>query len=104
MGVPYDLLLSGLAVFFIFLALLHLGELQKRLSKLHLIENKVDLLLDHAGIEYDPFAKLPEDILRALQTGKKIEAIKLYREATGVGLKEAKEFIELAQLHRVTKV
>jgi ribosomal protein L7/L12 len=30
----------------------------------------------------------------ALMLGKKIEAIKIYREATGVDLKEAKEFIE----------
>ncbi|HSG71710.1 MAG TPA: ribosomal protein L7/L12 [Planctomycetaceae bacterium] len=104
MDVPYDVMLSGLAVGMLFVVLLQLGGLQKRLAKLHLIENKVDLLLDHAGIEYDPFTKLSEDILRALQAGKKIEAIKLYREATGVGLKEAKEFIELAQLHRVTKV
>jgi len=29
-----------------------------------------------------------------LQDGKKIEAIKVYRQATGVGLKEAKESVE----------
>ena len=33
-------------------------------------------------------------IIAALAGNKKIEAIKLYREATGVGLKEAKDFIE----------
>jgi ribosomal protein L7/L12 len=33
----------------------------------------------------------------ALQQGNKIEAIKLYREATGVGLKEAKEAVEALQ-------
>jgi len=30
----------------------------------------------------------------ALAAGRKIEAIKLYREATGKGLKEAKDFID----------
>jgi len=30
----------------------------------------------------------------ALASGRKIEAIKIYREATGQGLKEAKDFIE----------
>jgi kynurenine formamidase len=34
------------------------------------------------------------EIISFLQGGKKIQAIKLYREKTGVGLKEAKDFIE----------
>ena len=33
-------------------------------------------------------------IEEALASGRKIEAIKIYREATGKDLKEAKEFIE----------
>ena len=33
-------------------------------------------------------------IADALATGKKIQAIKIYREATGQGLKEAKDFID----------
>ncbi|MBN1673479.1 MAG: ribosomal protein L7/L12 [Kiritimatiellae bacterium] len=39
----------------------------------------------------------PEQIQQigsALADGRKIEAIKIYREATGKGLKEAKEFID----------
>lgn len=35
-----------------------------------------------------------ERIGRALAAGNKIEAIKLYREATGLGLKESKDAIE----------
>lgn len=34
------------------------------------------------------------DVREALLLGKKIQAIRLYREATGVGLKEAKEAVE----------
>jgi ribosomal protein L7/L12 len=33
----------------------------------------------------------------ALQRGRTIEAIKEYREATGAGLKEAKEYVEEVQ-------
>ena len=29
-----------------------------------------------------------------MKAGQKIEAIKLYREQTGVGLKEAKDYVE----------
>ena len=34
------------------------------------------------------------EVLAFLQGGKKIEAIKLYRQRTGVGLKEAKDAVE----------
>jgi ribosomal protein L7/L12 len=43
------------------------------------------------------------EIISLLEQGRKIEAVKLYRENTGVGLKEAKDFIEaLAADHRIT--
>ncbi len=35
-----------------------------------------------------------EEIATALAAGQKIQAIKLYREYTGTGLKEAKDFVE----------
>lgn len=35
-----------------------------------------------------------QEILNAIQNNRKIEAVKLYREVTGVGLKDSKEFIE----------
>jgi ribosomal protein L7/L12 len=35
-----------------------------------------------------------QEILNAILAGKKIEAIKLYRAATGQGLKEAKDFVD----------
>ena len=41
--------------------------------------------------------ELPPNVLAALQRGRKIEAIRLLREANGMGLKEAKEAVEAAQ-------
>jgi hypothetical protein len=38
--------------------------------------------------------RLPAEFYVALQSGKMIPAIKIYREATGVGLKEAKDQVE----------
>ena len=67
------------------------GDSMKRLARL---EAKVDLLMKHAGITYDPRANVPAGVLDALQGGRKIEAIKKYREATGVDLKTAKEFVD----------
>jgi hypothetical protein len=37
------------------------------------------------------------DVRAAILAGHKIQAIKLYRNATGVGLKEAKDFIEAVE-------
>ncbi len=34
------------------------------------------------------------EVLAQLEAGRKIEAIKIYREATGVGLKDGKEAVE----------
>lgn len=39
---------------------------------------------------------LPEDVLALARAGQKIEAIKVLRERTGLGLKESKEQIEAA--------
>jgi hypothetical protein len=58
---------------------------------------KLDLLLKHAGVDYDPYKDLPGDVADALPRGQTIQAITPYREASGVGLKVAKDFIEDAQ-------
>jgi hypothetical protein len=68
-----------------------------RLHTLSRIEAKINLLLEHAGIEFDPYKGLPEEVTDAIRRGEKIRAIKLWRAATGAGLREAKEFIEEVQ-------
>jgi Ribosomal protein L7/L12 C-terminal domain len=71
-----------------------LDRLRKRLAALSRIEAKLDMVLQHAGLKYVPYANVPAAVINALQDGNKIQAIKLYREATGAGLKEAKDLIE----------
>ena len=68
-----------------------IAELASRQSR---SEAKIDLLLKHAGITHDPHANVPPGVVEALRAGRKIEAIRQYRMATGAGLKEAKEFVE----------
>ncbi|WP_442877600.1 ribosomal protein L7/L12 [Dactylosporangium sp. AC04546] len=62
-------------------------------AQLAAVERKLDLLLAHLGIEV-PEPPGPAGLLDELQAGRKIQAIKLYREATGAGLKEAKDAVE----------
>ena len=78
------------------------GEYQRHaLSRL---EAKLDALLKHEGIQFDPFSDCPPAEVDALRRGKKIDAIKAYREATGAGLKEAKEYVEEVQRRAAPRV
>lgn len=56
------------------------------------IEKKLDALLQAARISVDD--PVDADIRDLARNGRKIEAIKLYRERTGCGLAEAKAFID----------
>ena len=40
--------------------------------------------------------QLPSDVLRAIEAGRKVEAIKMLREATGLGLANAKVLVDRA--------
>jgi len=69
-------------------------------AQLGRIERKLDVLLDHLGIEHgvegqnplnpDAIAQIRDLIAR----GRKIEAIKAYRKATGASLVEARNAID----------
>jgi len=68
------------------------------LRRLRRLEAKVDLILKQLGLEYQDTAAtggLSDDV-KALadNPARKIEAIALYRQETGVGLKEAKDAVE----------
>ena len=44
--------------------------MENRLAKLIPIDEKVDLLLKAARLEYDPLAQLPSEVVKALQAGR----------------------------------
>ena len=58
------------------------------------LEKKVDAMMQHIGMTYDPYQDVPEDIHEHLRKGNTIEAIKLYRQHSGAGLLDAKEAVE----------
>ena len=74
-------------------------EVQLLRSRVNELEDRLKLLYRHLNLEYtDPGSDpmLSPQIQAALRSGNKIEAIKLYREMTGVGLAEAKAAIDKA--------
>ena len=92
------LVVLGVILLVVFSAALRLIEMRSRMGTLfYRIEAKLDLLLKQANIKFDPYANLPGEIAEAVRAGQKIQAIKLYRQSSGVGLKEAKDFIEELQ-------
>jgi len=74
-------------------------EVQLLRSRINELEDRLKLLYRHLNLEYtdpDSDPMLSPQIQAALRSGNKIEAIKLYREMTGVGLAEAKAVIDKA--------
>jgi ribosomal protein L7/L12 len=62
-------------------------------SSTKLLENKVDAIIEHLGVEFKPYKDTPVEVMFALKNGDRIKAIKLYRQFSGVGLKEASDII-----------
>jgi len=95
--INFSVMVTFIIIGILGLIYVRLSDLEKRLTTSLRLEAKLDALLKHAGIQFDLRGSLPQDAIQALERGNKIEAIKHYRAATGVGLKEAKDFIEEVQ-------
>jgi ribosomal protein L7/L12 len=67
-------------------------------QRLEAIERKLDLIIEQLGIGGVTLGKAVsdrvEEVGRLIDAGKKIQAIKLYRELTGTGLREAKAAVD----------
>jgi len=75
-------------------------EVQLLRSRVNELEDRLKFIYRRLNIEYaDPNSDpvLSPKIQEALRHGNKIEAIKIYRELTGVGLAEAKQVIDRAE-------
>ena len=66
--------------------------------KLAAIERKLELVMDHLGI-VEPEVDMP-DVVRALEQGNKIEAVRAYRKATGATLADAKNAVDAIAMQR----
>lgn len=72
-------------------------------SRVRELEDKLQFLYHRLNIDYasaspDSDPVFSPQIQDALRRGNKIEAIKIYRELTGVGLAEAKQAIDRINL------
>ncbi|MGW2092364.1 hypothetical protein [Promicromonospora sukumoe] len=74
------------------------GNMSSRAKTTERLERKLDLVIKHLGIEGPAAEGIPPEALaeidRCIWSDRRIEAIKLYRETTGHGLLEAKEWVD----------
>ncbi|WP_345605614.1 hypothetical protein [Pseudonocardia adelaidensis] len=65
---------------------------RRQMRQLALLERKLDAVLHRLGVEV-PDPEL-EQVKALAGQGRTIQAVKAYREATGAGLREAKEAVD----------
>jgi ribosomal protein L7/L12 len=76
--------------------------MENDLVRIAQLERRVAYLFHHLGLDpaHAEMMPLPAEFDLALRTGNMMAAIKIYREARGVSLKEAKEAVEARVQHR----
>ncbi|GIW95548.1 MAG: hypothetical protein KatS3mg110_3589 [Pirellulaceae bacterium] len=55
-------------------------------------ERKLDAILKHLDIDWQ--SEVDPEVLELIRQGRKIEAVKAYKQSTGVALKEALAYVE----------
>ncbi len=79
--------LAVLAVI-ILIYMLNISSLQNSLARMNITLRKIS---DKVGVAEDP---IDSELRNLISQGKKIEAVKKCRVATGLGLKEAYDYVE----------
>jgi ribosomal protein L7/L12 len=74
-------------------------DFQQLRSRMIHLEGQVEFLYKHLGVTFVPEAAPGDDprIIELIQKGKKIDAIKIYRDLTNAGLADAKQAVEEIQ-------
>ncbi|NJK43870.1 MAG: hypothetical protein HC933_05910 [Pleurocapsa sp. SU_196_0] len=77
------------------------AQLEALQARVATLEAQMQVILEHLGVDNASPQAWEQDLLELIRSNQKIEAIKLYREQTGLGLKEAKDAVEaLERRHR----
>jgi ribosomal protein L7/L12 len=63
-------------------------------ARLRAIERKLDMIIAALEIPEPTRSALDTQLLELARTGRKIEAIKVYREQTGASLADAKDHVD----------
>lgn len=75
-------------------------DLPKFEERLERLEENVNRIMARLGIPEKGHSDLNDQVVELLARGQKIEAIKIWRVATGAGLKQAKDAVEKIEAGR----
>ncbi len=89
MGDNYLLIIIGVA--FITILASMVSELKSDINRMNLTLEKI---AKQVGVTGTVIENIDEELINLILQGKKIKAIKRYRMVTGIGLKEAKDYID----------
>jgi len=67
------------------------GELKSDIKRMNLTLEKI---AKQVGVTEVIIENIDEELISLISQGKKIKAIKRYRMVTGIGLKEAKDYVD----------
>lgn len=67
------------------------GELKSDIKRMNLTLEKI---AKQVGVTGTIIENIDEELINLILQGKKIKAIKRYRMVTGIGLKEAKDYVD----------
>ncbi len=62
------------------------------------IESKLNRIIEHLGVP-EPYIEsindeLKDELIKLIEANKKVKAVKKLRDVTGMGLKEAKDYVD----------
>lgn len=67
------------------------SQLQKDIARINASLYRIE---KHIGVQNPEAENIDEELRELISQGKKVRAVKRYRIATGLGLKEAKEYVD----------
>lgn len=86
--------IKAIWVFIIGILLIFISYLNKLQEEVTKMNKKLKKIYEHMGIEDKLEESINEEIKELILNGEKVKAIKVYRQHTGFGLKESKEYID----------
>lgn len=88
-------ILSSLIIILFIIFNVNINTLQHNQER---IESKLDRIIEHLGLSESYIEnisdELKDELIKLVEQNKKVRAIKRLRDATGMELKEAKEYVD----------
>ncbi len=67
------------------------SQLQRDIARINASLYRIE---KHIGVQNQEVENIDEELRELISQGKKVKAVKKYRIATGLGLKEAKDYVD----------